>query len=126
MIAIALLMHVSLVSNYILPYGGDSPVELLYFKTPPADTGTQLFLFLDEAYADTTQCYITVLPTVYSSMLTLTEHGFIKSYTHLFALVPVGLYQSWQPYINKTCFYCRFSYGSINLYRNVTQPPNDW
>jgi len=32
MIAIALLFHVSLLSNYIVPFGSDSPAELYVFR----------------------------------------------------------------------------------------------
>ncbi|MFA5571726.1 MAG: DUF2206 domain-containing protein [Candidatus Bathyarchaeia archaeon] len=105
MIAIALLMHVSLVSNYILPYGGDSPVELFVFQnTAQAGHWNATFSIpSDEAYGRyNAMLSITVLPTVYSSMLGIDGTWVYKIiYPLIFALVPVGLYQLWQPYINK-------------------------
>src|SRR4030043_803331 len=45
---------------------------------------------------------ITILPTVYSNMLGIDETWVFKIiYPLIFALVPVGLYLLWQPYIGK-------------------------
>ena len=45
---------------------------------------------------------ITVLPTVYSNMLGMDPTWVYKIiYPLIFALVPVGLYALWQPYIGK-------------------------
>ncbi len=45
---------------------------------------------------------ITILPTVYSNMLGLDPTWVFKIiYPLIFALVPIGLYVLWQPYIGK-------------------------
>lgn len=105
MIALALLLHVSLISNYILPYGGDSPVELYVFtNTQLTSHWNSTFMFLsDEAYGRyNAMLSITILPTVYSNMLGIDPTWVFKIiYPLIFALVPVGLYWLWQPYIGK-------------------------
>ncbi len=105
MIAIALLMHVSLVSNYILPYGGDSPVEMFVFQNAQLNAHwNPVFAFpSDEGYGRyNAMLSITILPTVYSNMLGIDATWVFKIiYPLIFALVPVGLYLLWQPYIGK-------------------------
>lgn len=105
MIALALLLHVSLISSYILPYGGDSPVEMYVFdNTQLTSHWNSTFMFLsDEAYGRyNAMLSITVLPTVYSNMLGIDPTWVFKIiYPLIFALVPVGLYWLWQPYIGK-------------------------
>jgi len=104
MIALALLMHVSLVSNYILPYGGDSPVELYVFR------GTEINSFWNHIFSPHDEAYgrynamlsITILPTVYSNVLGMDPTWVFKLiYPLIFTLVPVGLYLLWHPYIGK-------------------------
>ncbi|MGE5554717.1 MAG: DUF2206 domain-containing protein [Methanocella sp.] len=105
MIALALLLHVSLMSNYILPYGGDSPVEMYVFQnTQQSGYWNSTFAFIsDEAYGRyNAMLSITVLPTIYSNMLSIDPTWVYKViYPLIFALVPVGLYLLWQPYIGK-------------------------
>ncbi len=105
MIAIALLMHVSLISNYILPYGGDSPVEMYVFQsTRQNSTWNPIFPIAgDEGTGRyNAMLSITILPTVYSNMLGMDPTWVFKIiYPLIFALVPVGLYLLWQPYIGK-------------------------
>ena len=105
MIALALLMHVSLVSNYILPYGGDSPVELYVFQnTRLSSQWNATFMFpADEGFGRfNAMLSITVLPTVYSNVLGMDPTWVFKIiYPLIFALVPLGLYVLWQPYIGK-------------------------
>ena len=105
MIALALLLHVSLISNYILPYGGDSPVEMyVLHNTQLTSHWNSTFTFLsDEAYGRyNAMLSITILPTVYSNMLGIDPTWVYKIiYPLIFALVPVGLYWLWQPYIGK-------------------------
>lgn len=105
MIALALLLHVSLISNFILPYGGDSPVEMYVFSnTQLTSHWNSTFMFLsDEAYGRyNAMLSITVLPTVYSNMLGIDPTWVFKIiYPLIFALVPVALYWLWQPYIGK-------------------------
>ncbi|MDR0493825.1 MAG: DUF2206 domain-containing protein [Nitrososphaerota archaeon] len=104
MIALALLMHVSLVSNYILPYGGDSPVELYVFRGTELNSHwNPIFSPDDEAYGRyNAMLSITILPTIYSNILGMDPTWVFKLiYPIIFTLVPVGLYLLWQPYVGK-------------------------
>ncbi|MDR1992019.1 MAG: DUF2206 domain-containing protein [Nitrososphaerota archaeon] len=105
MIALALLMHVSLISGYILPYGGDSPVELYVFRGTELNSHWNPIFMMpeDEIYGRyNAMLSITVLPTIYSNMLGLDPTWVFKLiYPLIFTLVPVGLYLLWQPYVGK-------------------------
>ena len=105
MIAIALLLHVSLISNYIVPYGGDSPAEYFVFQNVQQNAHwTPVFAFpTDEGLGRfNAMLSVTVLPTVYSNMLGIDPSLVFKLiYPLIFALVPVALYLLWQPYIGK-------------------------
>jgi uncharacterized membrane protein len=105
MIAIALLLHVSLLSSYVVPYGGDSPAEYYVFQTVQTNAHwTPVFPFAgDEGLGRfNAMLSVTVLPTVYSNMLGMDPSLVFKLiYPLIFALVPVALYLLWQPYIGK-------------------------
>lgn len=105
MIALALLFHVSLISNYIVPYGGDSPAEFYVFQNVQLNAHwTPVFAFpTDEGLGRfNAMLSVTVLPTVYSNMLGMDPSLVFKLvYPLIFALVPVTLYLLWQPYIGK-------------------------
>jgi uncharacterized membrane protein len=105
MIAIALLLHFSLISNYIVPYGSDSPAELYMFQTVQQNGHwTPIFAFTgDEGLGRfNAMLSITVLPTVYSNVLGMDPSLVFKLlYPLIFALVPVALYLLWTPYIGK-------------------------
>ena len=105
MIAIALLYHSSLISNYLIVFGSDVPVEHFVFK-----------ITKDNAWWDSTNPYpwdmthsrinvmlsVTILPTIYSSLLNMDTTWVFKAlYPLIFSLVPLGLYQIWQTYIGK-------------------------
>jgi uncharacterized membrane protein len=59
--------------NYIVPLGGDSPAEYYVFQSVQQNARwSPVFAFSAmKGSADSTQCSITVLPTVYSNMLGL-------------------------------------------------------
>lgn len=106
MIALALLLHFSLISDYIVPYGGDSPVELFTFRMTqmnsywhpvlPFAAGDQPLGRMNAMLS------VTVLPTVYSNMLGMDPTWVYKLvYPLIFSLLPIGLYLLWQPYIGK-------------------------
>lgn len=105
MIALALLFQVSLISNYILPYGGDSPVELYVSKsTQLKSQWSPLFSFpTDQGFGRfNAMLSVTILPTVYSNMLGMDPAWVFKIvFPLIFALVPIALYLLWQPYIGK-------------------------
>jgi len=104
-IAISLLYHSSLISDYIVPFGSDVPVEYFVFKT------TQ-----NNAYWSSTNPYfgdlglgrihsmlsVTILPTIYSSLLNIDSTWVFKIVSLLiFSFVPLGLYQVWTGYVGK-------------------------
>ncbi len=104
MIALALLWQTSLVSNYVVPNGGDSPAEFYVFQLAQSNGHwNPTFAFADENLGRfNAMLSITVLPTVYSSMLGMDPTMIFKIvYPVIFALVPVALYLLWQPYIGK-------------------------
>ncbi|MCL5948936.1 MAG: hypothetical protein M1490_00465 [Candidatus Bathyarchaeota archaeon] len=105
MIALALLFHASLISNYIVPYGGDSPAEFYVFQNVQLNAHwTPVFTFpSDEGLGRfNAMLSVTVLPTIYSNMLGMDPSLVFKIvYPLIFALVPVALYLLWQPYIGK-------------------------
>jgi uncharacterized membrane protein len=105
MVAVALLLHVSLISNYILPYGSDSPTEFFVFRTTQLNSQwNPVFAFpADQGFGRfNAMLSITILPTVYSNILGMDPTWVFKLvYPLIFALVPLGLYLLWRPYIDK-------------------------
>ncbi|MCL5877813.1 MAG: DUF2206 domain-containing protein [Candidatus Bathyarchaeota archaeon] len=103
MIGLALLLHVSLISSYIIPYGGDVPVELYVFQDAQINSRWAPVFMVpsDQAYGRyNAMLSITILPTVYSNMLGLDPTWVFKIiYPLIFAVVPVALFLLWQPYI---------------------------
>lgn len=104
-IAISLLYHSSLISNYIVAFGSDVPVEQFVFQNTQKN-----------AYWSSTNPYfgdigfgrihsmlsVTILPTVYSSLLNIDSTWIFKIVSPLiFSFVPLGLYQMWGRYIGK-------------------------
>ena len=105
MIAIALLFHSALISNYIVTWGSDVPVEYFLFKTTSnnAHWSSTSQLIWDQAYGRmNAMLSVTILPTIYSCLLNLDPAWVFKViFLLLFSLIPLGLYQIWQTYINK-------------------------
>ncbi len=105
MIALALLLQVSIVSNYILPYGGDSTAEMYVFKNvqQSAVWNPMFPISTDQTFGRfNAMLSITILPTVYSNMLAMDPTWVFKIvYPLIFAFVPIALYMLWQPYIGK-------------------------
>jgi uncharacterized membrane protein len=106
MIALALLFQFSLISNYILPYGGDSPVEifaakntLLHAQWYPVLPYQPVDLGIGRINA---MLSVTILPATYSNILGMDPTWVFKIINPvIFALVPIALYLIWQPYIGK-------------------------
>jgi uncharacterized membrane protein len=105
MIALALLLQVALTSNYIVPYGGDSPAEFYVFRITQINSQwNPIFQFpVDQGFGRfNSMLSITILPTVYSNMLGMDPTWVFKIiYPLLFALVPLALYLLWQSFIGK-------------------------
>jgi uncharacterized membrane protein len=112
MVAIAILYHASLISNYIVPFGSDVPIEYFVFKTTLSNahwSPTLPFLLnkvslLSADYGrENAMLAITILPTVYSTLLKMDSTWMFKLlFPFIFAFVPLGLYQIWQTYVGKT------------------------
>jgi len=105
MIAIAILYHSSLISNYIVPFGSDVPGEYFLFKT--TENNAHWSSTLQSLWGTTLGSYnamlsITILPTVYANILNINSTWVFKMlYPLIFSLVPLGLYQIWQTYVGK-------------------------
>jgi uncharacterized membrane protein len=105
MMAIALLFHSSLISDYIASFGSDVPVEYFVFKA------TKNNAYWNSAPAQywglefgriNAMLSVTVLPTIYSIFLNMDPVWVFKViFSLLFCFVPLGLYQMWQKYIDK-------------------------
>ena len=102
MIAIALLYHSSFISSHLVHFGSDLTGEYLAFKTTengafwnstiPYFGGLRTNVGRINAMLS-----VTVLPTVYSSLLNMDSVWMFKIlYPLIFSLVPLGLYQLWQ------------------------------
>jgi uncharacterized membrane protein len=105
MIAIAILYHSSLISNYILSYGSDLPGEYFVFKITESNAHWNsilpLFFGIGEGRFNA-MLSITILPTIYSILLKIDSTWMFKLlFPLIFAFVPLGLYQIWQTYVSK-------------------------
>lgn len=105
MIAISLLFHSSFISNYIVPFGSDVPVEYFVFKTTQNNAfwiSTNPY-FGDIGFGRThSMLSVTVLPTIYASLLNMDSMWVFKSlFPLIFSFVPLGLYQVWKGYVGK-------------------------
>ena len=105
MIAIAILYHSSLISNYIVPFGSDVPLEYFLFKTTEYNahwSSTLPSLWGTEYGTMNAMLSITILPTVYSTLLKMDSTWIFKLlFPLIFAFVPLGLYQIWQTHVSK-------------------------
>lgn len=104
MIAISLLYHSSLISNYIVPLGSDIPLETFVFKNTLSDGyWNSTNPYIDPIYGRYhSMLSITVLPTVYSTLLNMDPTWVFKLlFPLIFSFVPLGLYQLWKSYIGK-------------------------
>jgi uncharacterized membrane protein len=102
MIAIALLCHSSLISNYVIPFGSDTSIEYFVFKTT-RDNAHWSSILTSPGYSDINDMLsITILPTIYANILNLDAQLVFKIlYPLIFSFVPLGLYQIGQTYIGK-------------------------
>jgi len=103
--AISLLYHSSLISNYIVAFGSDVPVEYFVFKTTQNNaywSSTNPY-FGDLGYGRIhSMLSVTILPTIYSSLLNIDSTWVFKIVSPLiFSFVPLGLYQVWTGYVGK-------------------------
>jgi uncharacterized membrane protein len=103
MIAVALLYHVSLISNYIVTFGSDISNEYFVFKLTQNSgywSSTIPFgTFFGRYHA---MLSITILPLTYTTLLNIDPTWIFKILTPLiFSFVPVGLYYVWKDHVGK-------------------------
>ena len=106
MIAIALLYHASMISKYIVSFGSDVPAEFLVFRVTQNNAHWDSIFPLsgtDLGYGRlNAMLSVTILPTVYSTLLNLDPNLLFKMlFPAIFSLVPVCLYKLWQPSLGK-------------------------
>ena len=98
-IAISLLYHSLLISNYTLSFGSDAATELFSFKNVQ-----------DSAYWGSptkiprfgSMLSITILPTLYSDLLNVNPTWTFKIFFPIiFSFVPLGLFQVWRKYVGE-------------------------
>jgi len=105
MIAISLLYHSSLISNYALPFGSDVPVEYFVLKTTEnsAHWSSTPPSFWNVVYSRiNAMLSVTILPSIYSSLLNMDATWIFKIlFPLIFSLVPLAFYQVWQTYVGR-------------------------
>ena len=107
MIAIALLYHSSFISNYLVAFGSDLAGEYFVFKTTEVNAHwSSIEPYIRGGWPSfgrlNAMLSITILPTVYSSLLNIDSIWIFKMiFPLIFAFVPLGLYQVWQTYVSK-------------------------
>ncbi|MHA1834037.1 MAG: DUF2206 domain-containing protein [Candidatus Baldrarchaeia archaeon] len=123
MIAITLLYHNSLISNYTIAFGSDVPIELYVFKTTQNSAywnSTNPF-FGDIQYGSLqSMLSITILPSIYSSLLNLDSTWTFKIiFPLIFSFVPLALYQLWKRFIGeKRAFLSTFLFMAYGTFYN--------
>ena len=100
-IAISLLYHSSLISNYLVGFGSDISDE--YFMAQTTINNARWSSVGDPTYGRlNSMLSITILPTVYSTLLNMSATQVFKILGPLiFSFVPLGLYQVWQRNVGK-------------------------
>ena len=105
MIAIAILCHSSLISNYLVSFGSDIPLEYMAFKNTENNAHWNSSLPLRAGLGlgrVNAMLSITILPAIYSSLLNIDSTWMFKTiFPLLFSLIPLGLYQVWQTFVEK-------------------------
>jgi uncharacterized membrane protein len=103
-IAIAIVYHSSIISNYLLSLGSDVPSEYFVFKMTESNAHWDSTIPLPGPNLGkyNTMLSITVLPTIYSVLFKMDSTWIFKLiFPFIFTFVPLGLYQIWQTYISK-------------------------
>lgn len=115
LIAVAILYHSSLISNYIVGFGSDVPVEYYIFKTTQNSARWSLTnpFPWDTGYGRTNAMLsVTILPTVYSTLLNIDPVWMFKIvFPLVFSFVPLGLYYMWKGYVGE-----KYAFISVFLF----------
>jgi uncharacterized membrane protein len=102
LIALALLYHSSFISNYIVSFGSDVPIEYFVFKITESNAHWSPTFSDLEFGRINAMLSVTVLPAVYSSLLNIDSSWMFKMiYPLIFSFVPLGLYQIWRKHIGE-------------------------
>jgi len=101
-IVISLLYHSSLISNNLIHFGSDVPGEYFAFKIVERDAHwSSINPYLGDSSVGRTYAMlsVTILPSIYSSLLNLNPVWVFKALTPIiFSLVPLGLYNVWSKF----------------------------
>jgi len=103
-IAIALLFHTSLITNYIV--GWDVHTEYYVFNFTKNNSRWDAMFniagrYRTEFLSANSMLSVTILPGIYSEILKTESFVFKIFYPFVFSLVPVGLYQLWHSQIRE-------------------------
>ncbi|MCD6242831.1 DUF2206 domain-containing protein [Candidatus Bathyarchaeota archaeon] len=105
MISLSLLLHSSLISNYIVPLGSDVSVEYFVFENTQKNAywNPKNPYFGHIGYGRLhSMLSITILPTIYSTLLEIDPTWVLKIiFPLIFSFVPLGLYQLYKEYIGQ-------------------------
>jgi uncharacterized membrane protein len=99
-IALSLLFHSSLISNYLVHFGSDASREFFVFRSVQEDSyWTSSFYSGDVRWGRVhSMLSVTILPTIYSNLLRMDPTWVFKIlFPLIFSLVPVVLYKLWEP-----------------------------
>lgn len=112
-IAVSIILHSALISNYISPFASDVPLEYYIFKTIQSKgiwTVANPF-FGDLVYGRlNSMLSVTILPIFYASIMNVDSAWVFKLiYPLILALIPLGLYTIWRTYFGeKSSFIAAF------------------
>ena len=114
MISISLLYHSSLISNYLVSFGSDNPVELFIFKVTKNNKNWSS----QESGRLNPLLSLTILPVIYSILLKISPTWVFKLiYPLIFSFGSVALYQLWRKNMKKKwAFISTFFFMSMNTY----------
>ena len=100
-IALALLFHSSLISNYV--HGADIQIEYTVFSMTQSNGFWNQVGFFGDLYGKINgMLSVTVLPTIYSNLLNMDGTWVFQIlFPLIFSLVPLGLFESWHPNFGK-------------------------
>jgi uncharacterized membrane protein len=119
MIAISILFHTSLISNYLVPFNSDNALEFNVFEVTMSNMHWSSDMYQATSYGRiNSMLSITVLPTIYSSLLNMDSTWVMKIlYPLIFSLVPLALYKLWQKNVGaKTAFIASFLFMAQNTF----------
>jgi uncharacterized membrane protein len=122
-IALALLFHAVLVSNYVT--FADIQIEYYVFNSTVRHKfwSSALPQFWDATYGRfNSMLSITVLPTIYFSVLDIDPTWILKIvYPLVFSLVPLGLFSMWKPHVGlKRAFFSAFVFmAQLTFYNEM-------